>query len=269
MFGGFRLLRRWLKEAEELDSLYELAAIIRLTSRLPFDSNAIKVSEIGKLIKRLQKYQPKNPNGYQSNEVNEFIQDVNRIVDQWKEQLAVISKNKQQLQQQQPKPKESVAIPVKKEVKDQAPVVPTAEPKDNSLLAKIRPTIQPETIVPSREEQAQPMEVEPAVDNVVSDEMMVVDSEPSIESKEISEVPIPFPAANSLPATIKPVSRERKPLDMVEGARKLLAMRSQQAKAAADAKQQESAALEAAAKELAPTGKDAVSSSILPCIDFS
>jgi hypothetical protein len=61
-FGGLRLLKRWIKVAEEEDCVDELTVIVTLCKRLPFDGEALKVTEIGKSIKKLLKFRSSSTN---------------------------------------------------------------------------------------------------------------------------------------------------------------------------------------------------------------
>jgi hypothetical protein len=61
-FGGLRLLKRWIKVAEEEDCVDELRIIITLCKSLPFDAQAVKDTEIGKSIRRLLKFRSNSTN---------------------------------------------------------------------------------------------------------------------------------------------------------------------------------------------------------------
>lgn len=58
--GGLRLLKRWLRNAEEENCLAELRQIVFTCKKLPFDENVVRDSEIGKHIKRLLKFKSAN-----------------------------------------------------------------------------------------------------------------------------------------------------------------------------------------------------------------
>jgi hypothetical protein len=232
-----------MKDAEENDSLYELKAIIRLCNSLPFDSNSIKVAEIGKLIKKLQKYQPRSPNNYPMNDVNEFLQDVNKLVDYWKEQLAAISKNKQQTSGSLPLTPTSIqqqktSVQVKNEAIQKAKEASNREKKVS--LSNVAASVAAMKTAQSQneakfmrddsQELTEPMDVdeEPTTSKPTKSYKEQYDESVEEETKQ------PTATATQAPSTV-PTTRERKPLDMVEGARKLLAMRSQQIKAASEA----------------------------------
>jgi hypothetical protein len=232
-----------MKDAEENDSLYELMAIIRLCNSLPFDPNSIKIAEIGKLIKKLQKYQPRSPNNYPMNDVNEFLQDVNKLVDYWKEQLAAISKNKQQTSGSLPLTPTSIqqqktSVQVKNEAIQKAKEASNREKKVS--LSNVAASVAAMKTAQSQneakfmrddsQELTEPMDVdeEPTTSKPTKSYKEQYDESVEEETKQ------PTAAATQAPSTV-PTTRERKPLDMVEGARKLLAMRSQQIKAASEA----------------------------------
>ena len=56
-FGGLRLVKRWLKTAEESDHITEMTALVKLCNKLPFDEVAIREIGIGKVIRKLLKFQ--------------------------------------------------------------------------------------------------------------------------------------------------------------------------------------------------------------------
>lgn len=229
-------MKKWLKESEENDSLYEMMAIIKLCNKLPFDSNSVRISEIGKLIKKLQKYQQRS-NQYTTVEVNEFLQVVNQLVDHWKEQLAAISKNKQQKEKSAQPSNEVVPSQQSEkakisEKKEPTPVVKKSEPSSKPIDLQHLSTLAKETPEADSTDSDR-MDVEISEPDHVSLDSTVDILEPSTESKESNEVPL-IPLSSSLPSLKPAVPKERKSLGMVEGARKLLAMRSQQVKADAN-----------------------------------
>jgi ribosomal protein L17 len=271
-----------------------MSAIIRLCAKLPFDSNAIKQSEIGKHIKKLQKYSPRSSSSsYTNQEVTDFIKDVDAIMESWREQLSVLTKNKQSSTPSSTSATttsatsfSSSSIPTgtttTKATEDGKKIIEknmtmfeknrleqsrqlltkiTANNNNNNNLtatnkrqfASINSFVSTTTpsssfslgnkdsVVISNEskpftdnksELTQPME-RFSVSNSSSSTRMEEANESKEEVMEESFLPS-LPAVSTTPA--KPaVVRERKPLDMIEGARKLLAMRSQQVKAAAAA----------------------------------
>ena len=61
-YGGLRLLKRWIKVAEDEDCVDELQIIVTLCKLLPFDGQAIKETEIGKSIRKLLKFKSNSTN---------------------------------------------------------------------------------------------------------------------------------------------------------------------------------------------------------------
>ena len=84
-FSGYKLLRRWIKIAEQDDCITELRMILKICKQLPFDSQAIKESEIGKIIKKLLKYKS------YSTDVTSLHEDVRKLVQYWTEQISATS----------------------------------------------------------------------------------------------------------------------------------------------------------------------------------
>jgi hypothetical protein len=58
--GGLRLLKRWLRDAEEEICVAELMHIVFTCKKLALDEFVVRDSEIGKLIKRLLKFKSAN-----------------------------------------------------------------------------------------------------------------------------------------------------------------------------------------------------------------
>lgn len=83
-FSGLKLLRRWLKSAEEEDRIHEIRFILAACKTLPFDTEAIKHSEIGKAIKKLLKYKGTNAS---SGDVNVLTEEVKSLMKQWTEKI--------------------------------------------------------------------------------------------------------------------------------------------------------------------------------------
>ncbi len=78
--GGYRLLKRWIKIAEDEDSLDELKIILAICKKLPFDGFVVKETEIGKSIKKLLKFRSSNASDKQ---VASLYSDVKAIMDSW------------------------------------------------------------------------------------------------------------------------------------------------------------------------------------------
>jgi hypothetical protein len=68
--SGYKLLRRWLKIAEEEGRLEELRLIVSVCKSLPFEATAVRDSEIGKAIKKLLKYRPPASASYNYHSAN-------------------------------------------------------------------------------------------------------------------------------------------------------------------------------------------------------
>ena len=78
-FGGLRILKRWLRLAEEEDSIMEMTAVVKLCKKLPFDEAAIREVGIAKAIKKLLKYQ--SPSG---GDLTVLHTQVNSIMAKWR-----------------------------------------------------------------------------------------------------------------------------------------------------------------------------------------
>jgi len=86
-YGGFRLMKRWLKTAEEEDSVTELTTLVKLCKVLPFNETAIREVGIAKVIKKLLKFQSKSSS---STETTALHAQVESLMNKWraKQQLA-------------------------------------------------------------------------------------------------------------------------------------------------------------------------------------
>lgn len=84
-YGGFRLLKDWLEDAEKDRHLHFLIAVIKLCRILPFDKLAIKQSEIGKMIRKLTRFESRR-----KEQLEVLKQEVDLIMKEWrdKQQLA-------------------------------------------------------------------------------------------------------------------------------------------------------------------------------------
>lgn len=80
-FGGLRLLKRWIKVAEEEDCVSELRIIVNLCKVLPFDGQAVKDTEIGKSIKKLLKFRS------HSTLIDSLYADVKNLMQHWTNHL--------------------------------------------------------------------------------------------------------------------------------------------------------------------------------------
>ena len=92
-FGGLRLLKRWIKVAEEEDCVDELRIIITLCKSLPFDAQAVKDTEIGKSIRRLLKFRSNSTN------IETLYTEVRNLMQHWTNHVkGVIVSESQQLE---------------------------------------------------------------------------------------------------------------------------------------------------------------------------
>lgn len=208
LFGGYRLLKRWLKSAEEEDHVEELKALVHICYKLPFDSNAAKHSEIGKAIKKLQKYQSKS-----GSDVTILYSDVQKLMDHWKEMVHQAALLRQQQQQQEEE--------LEKQRKYMATLQSAMQAQLQKPLGASAPSEESGKNESKEDEETVPMEV---------DDLSI---SPSPRSNHAHIPPVLIETTNrvrSTPSTFQfkiggNSQRDRKPLDMLEGARKLLAMK--------------------------------------------
>jgi len=79
--GGLRLLKLWIKIAEEENNLHELIALVKLCRKLPFDEKAIKeTGGLGKSIRKLLKFKHSSP------DLNTLFDEIRGLVGQWTQQ---------------------------------------------------------------------------------------------------------------------------------------------------------------------------------------
>lgn len=133
-YSGYRLLRRWLKAAEEEGRLEEIRLIVSVCRTLPFEANAVRDSEIGKAIKKLLKYRPPastsnnyhNGNGNASvdSQLGMLIDEVKKLMKYWTDEI-----NKAASESQDTKEKDSLSLD---STKFPAFVLSLAERHDNT-----------------------------------------------------------------------------------------------------------------------------------------
>eukprot|EP01039_Chlorochromonas_danica_P001828 gene1828-1998_t len=221
-FGGYRLLKRWLQSAERDNRSAELRAIVSFCRTLPFDSGIIKRTEIGKAIKKLQKYQTNSSEG------PNLQKEVQLLMEDWKEK-AMVEKRAQQrpttktmpmnqedsskelTTRKEDSPNEAVAMDVEEEDQPKSMQSPLPSPAraTTERVSIITPTIPPEPVLKPKDEPSSFLPVKPA---------------PLLPFLTNSNMPAAAAALLATPAKSAP-ARERKSLDMVEGARRLLAQR--------------------------------------------
>lgn len=213
-FGGYRLLKRWIKNAEDEDFVDELRLLVKLCLTLPFDSNAAKHSEIGKSIKRLQKHQSRS-----GHDVVGLYSDVQQLMDHWKEMVHQAAVLRQQQQQH-------VEDERKEQEKQQSlEILPLLKRSDKLSISTSNVAKEDTDLGIGESKSPEPMEVEEVPEKIIP-------TSTATAAKHIMEVDTPaqevLPSAPSFQFKSGTSLRERKPLDMLEGARKLLAMRQQE-----------------------------------------
>ena len=100
--GGYRLLKKYIKLADEEDSVHELIMIVGICKALPFDAEIIKDSEIGKVINKLLKFKYKhhslhssdghNGNSSNSSQVEDLMllqKEVKALKELWKNSVTL------------------------------------------------------------------------------------------------------------------------------------------------------------------------------------
>jgi hypothetical protein len=255
-FGGLRIVKRWLRSAEESDNVHEMIALVDLCHKLPFDEVAIRDVGIGKVIKKLLKFQSSS-----GGDVAALQSQVEKLIALWrakqKEASAAGAAADDDASKTTPSlaPSELVAAISERLVTHRGPPqltndsqralqaafdrLDSTESKDDGG-AHMPPRIAPPTHQVGKMSLA----------NVFSAQNSAGRAEPltlqpprsaglagALTGAASAVGSIPGPAAGAsigAPNSVTPIKaplamRERKPLDMAEGARKLLAMRAQQA----------------------------------------
>jgi hypothetical protein len=85
--GGFRVLKRWIKVAEDEECVDELRLAMKVLDRLPFLEAIVKESEIGKSIKRLLKFKSEK---VEESTLTALYADVRNLMTSWKQKLSAI-----------------------------------------------------------------------------------------------------------------------------------------------------------------------------------
>lgn len=279
-FGGLRIVKRWLRLAEESDRVAEMVALVKLCNTLPFNELAVKEVGIGKVIRKLLKF--KSPSG---SDVTGLQAEIEKLMENWRAKQLEIASNRSTVSvPEAEKVSEKPLLGLVLAVSDRL-IIQRGRPADasdgnhrinridnneskgdtiknefsssrNSILSP-RAASSPGTLHGSgTQDVRRTATVTDAASSVPSDSA-AVDRKPvprpvsilpmlqragsGINSQEtadpMSMVDLTGPAGTSTSATAAPslvvkppvAFRERKPLDMAEGARKLLAMRAQQA----------------------------------------
>jgi hypothetical protein len=235
--GGLRMLKRWIKSAELEGNIEELRILVKLCKKLPFDTHAIKVTEIGKTIKKLLKFNSGDP---AADSLTHMLHDeVKELMSHWMNLASsaapvvitrVISQAESKVLESVDLSSESVTMETEEEEK--RPEVKKAEKLENppAVLVHInRNTSQPI----SEENKVSTLVTASTITPLVSGVPPVVF--PKLNIIRVSEM---APSTSQLApssvllganrSAIAGVARSsRKPTDMAEGARKLLAMRAQ------------------------------------------
>jgi hypothetical protein len=254
-FGGLRIVKRWLRNAEESDNVHEMIALVDLCHKLPFDEVAIRDVGIGKVIKKLLKFQSSS-----GGDVAALQSQVEKLIALWrakqKEASAAgaaagddTSNTTTSLA-----PSELVAAISVRLVTHRGPPQLTND-SQRALQAAFNRLDSNESKddsahVPSRAAPPTHQVGKMSLANVFSTQNSVGRAEPLTlqpprsaglagaltgAASAVGSIPGAAAGASSgAPNSVTPIKaplamRERKPLDMAEGARKLLAMRAQQA----------------------------------------
>lgn len=214
-YGGLRLLRRWIKSAEELDHVDEMITMLTVCELLPFDAQAAKVSDIGKSIKRLSKFT--SPSG---KNVQKLQEKANEIMQKWTKLMTAASAAVAATQSQNADSKVSTA---------------TASSVKDASATLTRTTTLPSTIAAATSTlKSKPVatEAKPTTPNLLD---IIRSSEGRTISAATNSISSAKPVSNlttSSSTSITPMrgeKRERNSLDMEARARKLLEAKSQRA----------------------------------------
>lgn len=279
--GGLRLLKKWLKAAEDMDHAEELRLIVTVLRTLPFDSQAIKTSEIGKTVKKLSKYVSRSGAKVTSLHVEiqglmtvwtEYIQAEQRLKQRQLTAISVVSKP-EEVESKAIAPTdtpESTAMDVVIET-DASTASAVASSSSSSTLAAAKTQSNDDSSSSTVRSVANEAEAAPPSSSTFTPQPpAALPAQPAMPTKAAPLMLIdrlkgsgaPSLSASALPtapSTIKP--RERKPLDMEEGARKLLAMRAQ------SQQQQQQSAVEKEQLTLPPASSIAPTSEAVRSID--
>ena len=271
--GGLRIIKRWLKTAEECDNITEIIALVKLCKKLPFDEVAIREVGIGKVIRKLLKFQ--SPSG---GDTSILSSQVESLMSLWrsKQQEAVAAgaggNNNDKIVLNTPPTALVKAISERlvsqrghPEAKDHTSTITstTATSSPSHTLSHLDKNDNKNgrlTILTKEENiTTTPMEVDPvpksldfpphsrnetvlptALPNLLqhaiefnnannkTNENTIPTTSTAAAPTTTAAAPVVVPLPTRVPITI----RERKPLDMAESARKLLAMRAASATAA-------------------------------------
>lgn len=215
-----------------------MKSILSLCKILPFDNEAVKQSEIGKVIKKLLKYQGKN---FESTE--ELYDEVNSVMTLWKKFIAVNKKDSKDNSVKSTVSSIDVnEIDVSKDSMDiESPRDKTANLQSQEISEEVKQedeTISSNDLVEFVDEE--PLSNHNIPSNPIS--LTIVDkshekstsasSASTITTATSSSTDFSQSSANALlfngkNLTLTSNTKERKHVDMLEGARKLLSMKHQ------------------------------------------
>jgi hypothetical protein len=225
--GGLRILKRWIKTAEIDGNVEELRVLVKLCEKLPFDSHAVKVTEIGKTIKKLLKFTASDAAAGGSDGSTSLLHgEVRDLMTHWMKQAnlaaasapVVIARDIAQIESKV------------SEVVDDTPVgsvpVEIDEDKPPAVLVHInRVTPEVTFVSPSITTTTTPTPFVGGAPVVFPKLNIIRVSEMAPSTSQLAPSNVLLSVNRS---AIAGVSRStRKPTDMAEGARKLLAMRAQ------------------------------------------
>ena len=251
LHGGLRLLKLWIKIAEDENNLHELIALVRVCRKLPFIEKSVKeTGGIGKSIKKLLKY--KNS----SSDLGVLYDEVRSLMEHWTQQAQVELASKKLDDKNSLKIEElpqittlisekmveerglPVVVPEKQQVvpPEQKEAVKKVE-SVSSLNVKTLTSAPTPTTTPATSNNPLPKHKVESIIESKGETAMEVETRGGVGSGALTLQPpskgqlFPFPQQPILPvkvqAAIPAVVREKKVSDMAEGARKLLAMKAQ------------------------------------------
>lgn len=222
--GGYRVLRRWMKLAEEDENVDELQYMLSVCEKLPFDEKAVRQAEIGKAIKKLTKFQPSS--GQSASDLHAFA---SKVMGLWTEELQKAADIAAAAEAAAKATAAAAATVTAAEKKAVASITPTAvieakPPSDLSQQATFEPSLAPEAASTAATPKSTKL-----LDIIRKSEPIALNAT-SLSSSFVTVGALTSPALKPLPSTGTKggEKRERRQLDMEASAKKLLAVRSQQ-----------------------------------------
>ena len=243
LHGGLRLLKIWIKIAEEENNLHELIQLVRLCRKLPFDEKAVKeTGGIGKSIKKLLKY--KSP----AKELSQLYDEVHSLMDHWTQQVQVACSTRKAdskaSEKQESLPQFAVLISEKLVLERGPPKEDSAAKAESKEDSRVQNPIEIKETYSLIETHLKKSTKESTVNSEPQGKMDVVEPDTNNVEKLIlqpkaqlfSNSTIAPAVQTKVPSAIPAVVREKKVADMAEGARKLLAMKAQAQSKASEGK---------------------------------